>query len=455
MPEGAAGAGRVLVVSLGPGTAGERRVALPAARVRAVAPVPSLTRIPGAPPGLAGLAHARGVALPVLDLARLLAPDVAPAPPGRMVVAVEGGGPVGLLVGRVAGLAEDPGRVETVDLPGLVAAALPRQARRTAGAASPHASAPPAPHRIALVGLTVSGRPYALPLDEVEAVARLPEAPAPGAGPASLGAMPWRGGALPLLSLPALLDLDGSAGTRVAVVRGVGLVAERVGPVLRPGSEAIDPVPRALRHGGAAAGFARLDGGRTLVCILSAQALLGRGASGRGSAPDPVAPLRRPSGAPVMVLDLAGRSYGLPAGAVRAVLPAPQALTRVPRAPGALAGMLAVRGGALPVLDLPRHLGLPPGGERRRLVVVEAEGARVGLLVDGAMRLLREAGTTRPVPDPEAPDAAVTRVVPPAEDGLWLSAEGDFLFSAEGDFLPLIDPAALLRAGLSGAGARA
>ncbi|KMO28841.1 hypothetical protein VQ02_30885, partial [Methylobacterium variabile] len=59
-------AGRVLVVSLGSETSGDRRFALPAARVRAVAPVPSLTRVPGAPPALAGLANVRGAALPVL-----------------------------------------------------------------------------------------------------------------------------------------------------------------------------------------------------------------------------------------------------------------------------------------------------------------------------------------------------------------------------------------------------
>ncbi|MEN3234020.1 hypothetical protein PUR29_10420 [Methylobacterium ajmalii] len=53
-----AGSGRWLVVALGSGSGG-RPVALPAARVRALARVPGLTRVPGAPLALAGLAGLR------------------------------------------------------------------------------------------------------------------------------------------------------------------------------------------------------------------------------------------------------------------------------------------------------------------------------------------------------------------------------------------------------------
>ncbi|TGD95135.1 chemotaxis protein CheW [Methylobacterium nonmethylotrophicum] len=447
MPEAGAGpapgptgpgpaSGRFLIVSPGADPSGPR-LALPAGRVRALAPVPALTRVPGAPAALAGLATARGVALPVLDLARLLAPDARPAPPGRMVIAEadEPVGPlVGLLVGRVADLAADPGGAEILDLPGLVAAALPRRdSGGPAGRATPQPPEPPvAQPTVALLALTVAGRPYALPLEDVEEVAGFPGTvtPVPGSGPASLGAMPWRGRVLPLLSLSALLGLGGTPGSRVAVVRGVGLVPERVGPVLRLGPEAIDPVPRALRGGGAGpvAGFARLDGGRTLACILSAQALAGdaeRAHAGLG----PAAPAATE---PVVVIELAGDAYGLPAGAVVSVRRAPDALARVPRAPDFVAGMLTGRGGALPVLDLRRRLGLPPGEAdgRRRLVVVEVEGTRAGLLVDGAARLLRlEAGAIRPAPGLlDGQDVAITRIA-----GL-----------AGGGLLPLIDPAALV-----------
>ncbi|MGX7703406.1 chemotaxis protein CheW [Methylobacterium sp. Gmos1] len=422
-----AGGERVLLVALGgDGT----RVALPAARVRALAPVPALTRVPGAPAFLAGLAETRGATLPVLDLTRLRAPSSAPAAPGRMVVA-EVDGPVGLLVAGIVGLAADPGGAAILDLPGLVASLLPRRAGGAGEAGTSRSqAAPPEPPRVSLLALTAAGRSYALPLDAVEAVTRRSDAvvPASDAGSASLGTMPWRGRALPLVGLAARLGLAGGAGTRVAVLGGVGLVADRIGPVLRVRPETIDPVPRALRRAGPAgdlaAGFVRLDDG-SLVCLLSPQGLA------EDAEPARAVPVTAGSEA-VVVLDLAGRAYGLPAGAVRRVERAPDALVRVPRAPDDLAGMLAVRGGALPILDLGRRLGLPPGGSFKRLVVVEAGGAQAGLLVDGAARLVRpRTGAIRPAPEGHP---AVTRVAE-LPDGP----------------LPLIDPAALLlRAAFAG-----
>ncbi len=94
------------------------------------------------------------------------------------------------------------------------------------------------------------------------------------------------------------------------------------------------------------------------------------------------------------------------------------------RAPEGVAGLLAVRGGALPVLDLRARPGLPPAA---RLVVIEAGGVRAGLLVDRATRLARpEAGAIRPALTPLGGGAA-TRVADLADGPL-----------------PLIDPALLL-----------
>lgn len=430
-----AGPARFLVVALG---AEGTRVAIPAERVRALAPVPALTRVPRGPAALAGLAERRGTALPVLDLARLVVPNAGPVPPGRMVLA-EAGEPVGLLVARVAGLARDPGGAAILDLPGLIAGLRPRRAMGSAETAVPVAepAAPRAAPMRALLALEAAGRSYALPLDAVEAVTRRPDTVSadPAGGPAALGAMPWHGRALPLLCLSTCLGLGGAPGTRVAVLGRIGLVAERIGPVLRVRPEAIDPVPRALRRQGStssvsthvaatalAAGFVRLDDG-SLVCLLSPDALTGESTPDRA----PAVPVAA-GPEPMVVIDLAGSAYGLPAGAVREVRPAPDALTSVPGAPDGFAGMLALRGGILPVLDLRCRLGLPPGAAtmRRRLVVIEAAGLRAGLLVDGAARLVRpDTGAVRPAPD--AGGDAVTRGAEPT------------------DGLPrLIDPAALL-----------
>lgn len=60
--------------------AGGVRYGIPAAQVRAVAPLPALTAVPLAPPALIGLANLRGEATPVIALSRLLdRPEGAPA----------------------------------------------------------------------------------------------------------------------------------------------------------------------------------------------------------------------------------------------------------------------------------------------------------------------------------------------------------------------------------------
>lgn len=70
-------------------TAGRARYALPAARVREVAPVPELTPIPGAPPAVPGRLTWRGASLPVVDLSVLLGGAPAPALLSTRLVVVD------------------------------------------------------------------------------------------------------------------------------------------------------------------------------------------------------------------------------------------------------------------------------------------------------------------------------------------------------------------------------
>jgi chemotaxis signal transduction protein len=91
----------------------------------------------------------------------------------------------------------------------------------------------------------------------------------------------------------------------------------------------------------------------------------------------------------ILVVELAGRHYGAPLGAVREVFTLGP-LTPVPTAPAAVAGVANLRGQVIPVLDLMRLLDL--GLHRLRLgdpvVLVEVEGTRVGLLVDRVVGLI-------------------------------------------------------------------
>lgn len=88
-----------IVVRLGAG-----KFAVDLASVAEVGRAPSVTRVPGLPAWLAGVANWRGRILPVLDLRPLLGADaVALGPAGRLIVLTDGGIAVGLFVDGVDG----------------------------------------------------------------------------------------------------------------------------------------------------------------------------------------------------------------------------------------------------------------------------------------------------------------------------------------------------------------
>jgi purine-binding chemotaxis protein CheW len=103
-----------------------------------------------------------------------------------------------------------------------------------------------------------------------------------------------------------------------------------------------------------------------------------------------------PEAPPIIVLELAGSTYALPADAVREIVRLPT-VTRVPGLPTFVAGLANVRGRVLCVLDLRPLLGLDqPRGDR--LVIIERDGVTAGLVVDAARDLVERDGSLEPLP---------------------------------------------------------
>jgi purine-binding chemotaxis protein CheW len=119
---GTAAPEEVVVVRLG-----GSRYALPMSAVAEVGRPPGLTRVPGLPAWLAGVANWRGRVLAVVDLRPLLAAGDELDRRARLVVLNRGGVPVGLLTEGVEGTQLlDPDRVEAslAHLPGTAAELL-------------------------------------------------------------------------------------------------------------------------------------------------------------------------------------------------------------------------------------------------------------------------------------------------------------------------------------------
>jgi purine-binding chemotaxis protein CheW len=131
----------------------------------------------------------------------------------------------------------------------------------------------------------------------------------------------------------------------------------------------------------------------------------------------------------VLVFELGGRRYGLPADDVRELVRA-VAVVPLPGAPPAVEGVINVHGRLVPVLDLRARLGLPakPVEPADHLVVARAGGRLVALRVDRATDLVRL----------DAADVEQARgLVPGLESAGWVARLAD-------DVLLIHDPGTLL-----------
>jgi purine-binding chemotaxis protein CheW len=87
---------------------------------------------------------------------------------------------------------------------------------------------------------------------------------------------------------------------------------------------------------------------------------------------------------------VAGEDYAVDVMRVREII-TPLPITPVPRAPPFVEGVIRLRGEVVPVLDLRRRFGLPPGtpGRKSRFVIVHVAGRRIGLVVDEVCEVVR------------------------------------------------------------------
>ena len=113
-----------------------------------------------------------------------------------------------------------------------------------------------------------------------------------------------------------------------------------------------------------------------------------------------------------LVFRLGDDEFGLPIDAVVEVAQVPAQITRVPKTPRFLEGIVNLRGEVLPVVDQRRRFDMPKlqTPEARRLVVVKTERHRAGIIVDSVSDVLR-ADRADVAPPPELTDEKTARLI--------------------------------------------
>jgi purine-binding chemotaxis protein CheW len=91
-----------------------------------------------------------------------------------------------------------------------------------------------------------------------------------------------------------------------------------------------------------------------------------------------------------LAFKLASETYALPLAGVQEILKPPR-ITKVPRAPYEVLGIVSVRGRVTTVLDLRRRLRLHEGSmdKNTRVLLVDAGEEILGLLVDAVLQVYR------------------------------------------------------------------
>jgi len=431
--------------------------ALRALDVAEVIRVPLLARVPQGPPALLGIANLRGAVLPVAGVRELLGRPAANGSAATRAIVLTIGAPVAVMVDSVETLEEvGADQIEKdskelgaegaekllgafafgatkhvakiLDIRTLLNAAFAdRTAARRETTNQPSAGTR-APVRAeahtateTLVTFDVAGQEFALPLTAVQEIL-----PAPAqitavarAEALVLGITSVRGKLLPLLSLRGLLGF-GAANTtderaKVIVMKlggsEIGLVADRARAILPVDAALVDPLPPVLaaRVGGESRirAIYRGDSGRRLISILSPEQLFREDVMQRLTASDQATVREDGAGAVaaeeliLLVFRLADVEFGLPIDAVVEVAEVPARISRIPKTPKFLEGVINLRGEVLPVVDQRRRFDMQTleNSSVRKLVVIRTERHRAGLIVDSVSDVLRaDARSVEPAP---------------------------------------------------------
>ena len=429
--------------------------ALPAGEVSEVLRVPAVARVPQAPKSLLGIGNLRGAALPVASLRSLLGyPEGGERVAARAIV-LSGASPVALAVDAVDELVSIPANqledseasaiarpgerlkgvfrfhdnrdiAKVLDIQPLLAAAFvarPRTARAhaMAGCADESGTQTFEAKASRLITFDADSQEYALPIEQVREIVPVPEGITRlSSGDAvARGVMVYRDQLLPLFSLRALLGLpaqetrQGKAKVVVATVGTmlVGLLIDRMRAIILADHAMIEPIPPALaaRVGGESRikAIYRAEGGRRLVSILDSRTLFREEVMQRLETKHALDSHLSKSKAGAkeesfLIFRLGDDEYGLPIAVVDEVMPVAAKITRVPKTPKFLEGVINLRGEVLPVIDQRRRFDMPAlsDGVRRRVIVVRTARHRAGIIVDSVTEILRSPeDAIEPAPD--------------------------------------------------------
>jgi purine-binding chemotaxis protein CheW len=441
--------------------------ALRSDEVTEVIRVPLVARVPQSPAALLGLGNLRGTVLPVVGLRELLGKPTAADLSAARAIILDGGAPVALVVDCVVTIeAVDADKIESgqkdlsaagaekllgafpsgaskevakiLDVKALLASAFSQRTRTASSAgrlkAVEQAKSGGSVDNKAemLVTFEVANQEFALPLESVREILPLPAnlTAVSRAEAVVLGITSVRDSLIPLFSLRALLGFSAAdaANDREKVIvmkfggEQIGLVADQARSIVAADPSLMDPIPPILaaRTGGESRirSVYRGDSGRRLISILSPDQMFREDVMKKLAhrhQPQASAPVEQTAAGEeltFLVFRLGDDEFGLPIDAVVEVAQVPAHISRVPKTPKFLEGVVNLRGEVLPVVDQRRRFDMPKleNNASQRLIVIKTERHRAGIIVDAVSDVLRTSHASV-APPPELADEKTVRLI--------------------------------------------
>jgi purine-binding chemotaxis protein CheW len=432
---------------------GQEVFAVDTAPVQEIIRVPEVVGVPLAPASLDGLANLRGKILPIINLRRIFGFEERAYDDSTRAIVIDLGQPLGFVVDRVASVVsvdrskiESPGSIQStvntdmlsglikdvgghkmimvLDFARLIAdqfndipvAARGDGARKVDASGTPQAAAQSVGAELQFVSFEVAKQEYAIVIEDVQEIVQVPEeiVHVPHAKAHVLGVMTLRNRLLPLVSLRRMFGLpnrDADEHSRIVVVSlggaSVGVVMDSVNQVLRVPRSAVDRMPALLAQDGNMSDIeeiCRLEGGKRMVSILSVENLFRHSAMKAAMTTVDDMTMEQAAKATknavddasddeeqVVVFRLNKEEFGVPIESVQEIVRLPNEMTKVPKAPSSVEGVINLRGAVLPVIDLRRRLGLAvvERSDRQRIIVLVIDGVRTGFIVDSVAEVLK------------------------------------------------------------------
>jgi len=259
-----------------------------------------------------------------------------------------------------------------------------------------------------LVSFLLDKEEYAIGIMQVKEIIRAPQiVKVPNCEAYIEGVVSIRNNLLPIINLRTYFGmehLDINDHTRILVVDmgnfTAGIMVDKISEVLRVPASAIQPPPKfSTQIVEQLKGVAKLNNGKRMILILEPVNLVSAdeisGISGVGgtyeeNVGEKSIERQLLDEEQLVTFKIDSEEYGVKIANVQEINRMP-GVTKIPRAPDYIEGIVNLRGNVIPALDLRKFFKLPekPVTDATRIIIIDFNGKRTGIVVDSVSEVVR------------------------------------------------------------------